>query len=116
MRTAVLAILIGLYTVSPVKAQPNDPAATTKDAGKVKIEVGLVLIGVGALIIPAASLGYPRPSGRTMSWVGGEGLIGAGITCVVLGARDRRRTLAPELTVGVTAWRGAGGVVVRRTW
>jgi hypothetical protein len=114
-RTVIVTLLIGMLTVPTLSAQQPDPATTTKDhPGKVKIAVGLVLIGAGLLVIPTGSPGYPRNG--TMSGAAGGGLIGAGIVTLALGLRDRRRALAPELTVGVTARRGVGGVVVRRTW
>ena len=67
--------LLVILAALPLGAQTNPPGGSSNRAGKSKIVGGLILIGAGALWIPATNGGRSRQA----TWTFGEAMIGAGV-------------------------------------
>lgn len=110
MRISCLVVAILLCVSRPLAAQPLTPAQEDQiKRGATKIAIGAVLIGAGALMMPATSFGRAANPGV------GMGLVIGGTGVVMWGVRDRYKATRPHLTFGAALGRSKA-FYLRRRW
>lgn len=108
-RLISLVLAMMLSASAPVAAQPLTPAQEEQiKRGTTKIAIGAVLIGAGALMMPATSVGNTEAGA-------GLGLVIGGTMVVMWGVRDRHKATRPHLAFGATIGRSKA-VYLRRRW
>lgn len=117
MKTVIAVSLLVVFATTSASAQPtvaNQDATAEIHRGKLKIWIGLGLIGAGVLVTPmTAAAGNSAPGYDPV--VAGVGLVVLGGAMVLWGVHDQRKAVQPQTTFRVFLGR-ANGVQVRRFW
>jgi len=115
MKRTLLSLAVVLSMTNAVWADPlsTEQQRQMRNANR-KIWFGVVMMAGGAVIAPLTALAT-EANGKGQTMKAGVGLMIAGSAVIWWGASERRRTLDPQITVGVSLGRG-NAVFVRRTW
>jgi anaerobic C4-dicarboxylate transporter len=111
MRRVAAIVILLIVTAFPCAAQQRDERLRSANR---KINIGLVMIGAGALIAPLTAINDGAHNDSTMMTTG-IGLIVVGSGVVWSGAIERRRALRPQTTIGVSIGRRSA-LQVTRVW
>jgi len=108
-----LAVVLSIANAAWADQLSTEKQRQLRNANR-KIWIGIVMMAGGAVIAPLTSLAT-EANGKGQTIKTGVGLMIAGSGVVWWGASERRRTLDPQITVGLSVGRGSA-VFVRRTW
>jgi protein-S-isoprenylcysteine O-methyltransferase Ste14 len=116
MKRVFLATLILLIFTMPATGQEASGATKNAqyDRGRVKIWIGVSLVGVGALMVPVTATKSDTPQ-KGVTVGAGVGAIVTGSYLIWWGARDQRRSAQPHTMFGAFIG-NKSGLQVRRTW
>ena len=112
MKTLIGVVVLVLVTTM---AFADDQSAARMHRGSVKIWIGSVLMGAGAILVPVtATKGHAGPTHDALP-VTGVGIAGVGTGILWWGVTEQRHAASPQTTVGVALGR-TNAVQVRRRW
>jgi hypothetical protein len=117
MKRIAAVILASVLSTVPSFAQQKPSSADQLRHANRKITIGLVLMGVGALLAPVTALGnqhHGDPGGGTGMKLS-IAMVGVGSGVAWWGASERRRVLQPQTVIGVDVGSQVG-IYVGRSW
>jgi hypothetical protein len=111
MRTVIVLTMLMLFASALAFAQQTPSQMEQIHNGRVKVWLGLGLIGTGAWVIPLTATNSNSNGPATL----GMGLIALGGGLVWLGVDQQRKAVQPETTFRLMVGR-TKGVQIRRSW
>lgn len=121
MRKTLLMIVLVSLLALPVSAQQSqsdplitDTAVAHMRRGRTITWIGISMIGVGAVIIPATATRGTREEQSSGAVITGVSLIGGGAGMLLWGAKEKKNA-TPHTTFGIAVGR-TNGFMLRREW